>query len=77
MISHRGNPEDITEAYYHGLMHPVSYHNFNVTDLMECGISLMHTPDVLTETAADMFFLLILGVARRITEMQELVRNRK
>ena len=25
MISHRGNPEDITEAYYRGLMHSVGY----------------------------------------------------
>ena len=25
MISHRGNPEDRTEAYYRGLMHSVGY----------------------------------------------------
>ena len=55
----------------------VGYDNFNVSDLTKRGISLMHTPDVLTETTADMIFLLILGVARRITELLELVRSRK
>jgi len=55
----------------------VGYDNFNVTDLTERGISLMHTPEVLTETTADMIFLLILGVARRITEILELVRSKK
>ena len=25
MTSHRGRPEDITEAYYRGLMHAVGY----------------------------------------------------
>ena len=55
----------------------VGYDNFNVSDLTERGISLMHTPEVLTETTADMIFLLILGVARRITEILELVRSKK
>ena len=55
----------------------VGYDNFNVTELTQRGIFLMHTPEVLTETTADMIFLLILGVARRITELLELVRSRK
>ncbi len=25
MVEHRGNPQDITEAYYRGLMHSVGY----------------------------------------------------
>jgi gluconate 2-dehydrogenase len=55
----------------------VGYDTFDVDDLTRRGILLTHTPDILTETTADMIFLLILGVARRATEMLELVRQGK
>lgn len=53
----------------------VGYDIFDVADLSWRGIMLMHTPDVLTETTADMIFMLILCAARRATEMIELVRK--
>lgn len=55
----------------------VGYDTFDVNDLTRRGILLTHTPDILTETTADMIFLLILGVARRATEMLELMRHGK
>lgn len=53
----------------------VGYDIFDVADLSRRSIMLMHTPDVLTETTADMIFMLILCTARRTTEMIELVRK--
>ncbi|MBE0583415.1 MAG: D-glycerate dehydrogenase, partial [Desulfofustis sp.] len=53
----------------------VGYDHFDVADLTRRGIMLMHTPEVLTETTADLVFALILCAARRITEMATLVRR--
>lgn len=55
----------------------VGYDFFDVADLTRRNILLMHTPDILTETTADMIFMLILCAARRATEMIELVRQRR
>ncbi|HET7313582.1 D-glycerate dehydrogenase [Salinisphaera sp.] len=43
--------------------------------LVERGIMLCHTPDVLTETTADTAFLLMLAAARRAVELAMRVRN--
>jgi len=53
----------------------VGYDHFNVAELTRRRIMLMHTPNVLTETTADLIFTLILCVARRVNEMIELVRQ--
>ena len=43
----------------------VGYDYFDVADLTRRGIMLMHTPNVLTDTTADMIFMLMLCTARR------------
>ncbi len=52
----------------------VGYDHFDVAGLTRRGVMLMHTPDVLTETTADMVFTLILSIARRATELNQMVR---
>ncbi|MGV6988493.1 NAD(P)-dependent oxidoreductase [Testudinibacter sp. P80/BLE/0925] len=53
----------------------VGYDQFNVDDLTQRGIRLMHTPNVLTDTTADTIFTLILATARRAVELSMLVRT--
>ena len=53
----------------------VGYDYFDVADLTKRGIMLMHTPDVLTDTTADLIFMLMLCAARRAPEMNEMVRQ--
>jgi gluconate 2-dehydrogenase len=53
----------------------VGYDYFDVADLTRRGIMLMHTPNVLTDTTADMIFMLMLCTARRTIEMNEMVRQ--
>ena len=53
----------------------VGYDYFDVHALTKRSIMLMHTPNVLTETTADMVFTLILCAARRATEVSEMVRQ--
>lgn len=55
----------------------VGYDHFNVPELTRRGVMLMHTPDVLTETTADMVFTLILCTARRAAELHQLVKEGK
>ena len=50
------------------------YDNVDVPVLTRRGILLTNTPDVLTETTADLTFALLLGIARRIGEGERLVR---
>ncbi len=52
----------------------VGYDNVDVLALTRRGIVLTNTPDVLTETTADLVFALILGVARRLGEGERRVR---
>lgn len=47
----------------------VGYDNYDVNALTEQGVLLTNTPDVLTETTADLAFALILSTARRIPEL--------
>ena len=55
----------------------VGYDNFNVSELTDRKIRLMHTPDVLTDTTADAIFTLILSTARRAVELSIMVREGK
>lgn len=55
----------------------VGYDQFDVGDLTQRKIVLMHTPTVLTETTADTVFTLILMTARRALEMAEMVKAGK
>jgi len=47
----------------------VGYDNYDVAYLTERGILLTNTPDVLTESTADLAFSLIMSSARRVTEL--------
>jgi len=53
----------------------VGYDHFDVAELTRRGVMLTHTPNVLTDTTADLIFTLILCAARRINEMIEMVRQ--
>lgn len=52
----------------------VGYDAYDVDYLSRRGIMLTNTPDVLTETTADLTFALILATARRIPELDAWVR---
>ncbi|HEX5109502.1 MAG TPA: D-glycerate dehydrogenase [Vicinamibacterales bacterium] len=53
----------------------VGYNNIDVAAARERGIVVTNTPDVLTETTADLAWTLILDVTRRVTEGDRLVRR--
>ncbi len=52
----------------------VGYDNYDLDYLNQRGIVLANTPDVLTETTADLAFALMLATARRITELDAWLR---
>src|SRR5690606_1255824 len=53
----------------------VGYDNLDVAALHARGIVATNTPDVLTETTADLGFALVLAAARRITEGERWLRE--
>ncbi len=53
----------------------VGYDNMNLEELAARGIMATNTPDVLNDTVADTMFGIILATARRIPEMDQLVKN--
>ena len=53
----------------------VGYNNLDVAALAARGIVATNTPDVLTETTADMAFALLMAAARRITEGERWLRD--
>ena len=53
----------------------VGYDNIDVGAATQRGIPVGNTPDVLTETTADLAFALMLAVARRIVEADRYVRE--
>lgn len=55
----------------------VGYENVDIAYATEKGIFVTNTPDVLTETTADMAWVLMLSVARRIVEADAYVREGK
>lgn len=55
----------------------VGYDNIDVAAATERGILVTNTPDVLTETTADLAFALLLAIARRIVEGDKFMRAGK
>lgn len=53
----------------------VGYNNIDVVAATERGIIVTNTPDVLTETTADLTFALMLGTARRLEEAARYLRT--
>jgi len=53
----------------------VGYDAIDLDALNARGILLCNTPDVLTETTADTAFLLLLGVARRVAELAQWMKD--
>jgi len=55
----------------------VGYNNLDIAAMTERNVMATNTPDVLTDTVADAIFGLLLATARRIPELDRLVKNRK
>ena len=55
----------------------VGYDNIDVAYATERGIAVCHTPDILTDTTADLAFSLLLMAARRLLEASDIVREGK
>ncbi|MEE7546404.1 D-glycerate dehydrogenase, partial [Xanthomonas sp. Kuri4-1] len=53
----------------------VGYNNLDLPALSAAGIVATNTPDVLTETTADMGFALLMAAARRVTEAERWLRD--
>ncbi|MCX7995726.1 MAG: D-glycerate dehydrogenase [candidate division WOR-3 bacterium] len=53
------------------------YNNIDITEATKRGIMVTNTPDVLTETTADLTWGMILGVARRIPEAENFLRKNR
>lgn len=53
----------------------VGYDNLDIAALDEAGIVATNTPDVLTETTADLGFALLMAAARHITEAERWLRE--
>ena len=53
----------------------VGVDNYDLPDLQRRGITLCHTPGVLTETTADTVFSLIMATSRRLVELANHVRE--
>ncbi|MEJ2777318.1 2-hydroxyacid dehydrogenase [Stygiolobus sp. RP850M] len=59
------------------VVHTVGFDHIDVKEAKSRGIRVGYTPEVLTETTADLIFGLILAVARRIVEGDKLIREGK
>ncbi len=55
----------------------VGFDNIDVEYANQKGIAVCNTPDVLTDTTADLTFALLLATARRVVEAAEFVKNGK
>ncbi|WP_090234793.1 2-hydroxyacid dehydrogenase [Lentibacillus halodurans] len=55
----------------------VGYDNIDVEAAREHGVVVTNTPDVLTETTADLAFALLVAAARRIVEATDYIRKGK
>jgi lactate dehydrogenase-like 2-hydroxyacid dehydrogenase len=51
------------------------FDNYDIDYLNSRGILLTNTPDVLTETAADTAFALLMAAARRVVELNDYIRQ--
>jgi gluconate 2-dehydrogenase len=52
----------------------VGYNNFDIAGMTAAGVVATNTPDVLTETTADLGFALIVATARRLAESEHYLR---
>jgi glyoxylate/hydroxypyruvate/2-ketogluconate reductase len=52
----------------------VGFNNFNLPELTQMGIMATNTPDVLTQTTADLGFALLMACARRMSESERYLR---
>lgn len=55
----------------------VGFDNIDVAAATEKGVAVCHTPEVLSETTADLTFALLMATARRIIEAAEYVKEDK
>lgn len=55
----------------------VGYNNFDMNELTRRGIMAANTPDVLTDTTADLIFGVLLASSRRISELDSYVKKGK
>ncbi len=55
----------------------VGYDHIDIESAAKKGVTVTHTPGVLTETTADLTFALLMAAARRITESEQYLRNGK
>ncbi|WP_102347822.1 2-hydroxyacid dehydrogenase [Bacillus sp. Marseille-P3661] len=55
----------------------VGYNNLDIDELTKRNIIATNTPDVLTDTTADTIFGLLLATARRLPELDALVKNKQ
>jgi gluconate 2-dehydrogenase len=55
----------------------VGYNNMDTTAMKSRGVMGTHTPSVLDETVADLVFAIILAAARRVTELDRIVKEGK
>ncbi|MGM8365191.1 2-hydroxyacid dehydrogenase [Virgibacillus sp. W0181] len=53
----------------------VGFDNIDVNEAKKRGIVVTNTPDVLTETTADLTFALLMATARRITEASDYIKQ--
>ncbi|MBI1318224.1 MAG: D-glycerate dehydrogenase [Candidatus Hydrogenedens sp.] len=53
----------------------VGYDNITVPECSQRGVAVTNTPDVLTETTADLAWGLIIGASRRFAEAERFLRN--
>lgn len=55
----------------------VGYNNLDMDELSKRNIMATNTPDVLTDTVADAIFGIMIAAARRIPELDQLVKDKK
>lgn len=55
----------------------VGYDNLDMESINERGIIATHTPEILTETTADLMFTLLLSTARKVTQLDRHVKEGK
>ncbi|MDR6747863.1 lactate dehydrogenase-like 2-hydroxyacid dehydrogenase [Bacillus pumilus] len=53
----------------------VGYDNIDLEAANKCNITICHTPDVLTESTADLAFALLMASARRIVEASDWIKE--
>ncbi|HVO73097.1 MAG TPA: D-glycerate dehydrogenase [Ignavibacteriaceae bacterium] len=75
LISHKFNPYMIEKMLHCKIIanYGVGFNNIDVQFAREKGIIVTNTPDVLTDSTADLAIALMLGLARRITEAENFV----